>query len=176
MLAVEHPDIHVADILSRRGFPSKFTDVLNKSKSHIVAKACHTEHGANGKCWFISLSAMKRDLVYKMDQHHKQCYKILKSLLVCDISASRKLMNLSFYVLKTAFLYHVHGDSRCIKSNLSIFIKEVLKYFPSNLFHVRMPGFFAIDMNTWGHLLETPWSSWTPSANLKGMPNPFELC
>lgn len=174
MLAVEYP--HVADILSRRGFPSTFEDLLSKSKCHIVAKACHTEHGANGKCWFISCSAMERDLVYKMGQHHKQCFKILKSLLVCDISASRKIMNISSYVLKTAFLFHVHGDNRCMKSNLSVCIKEVLEYLSSNLFHVRMPCFFARDMNTWGHLLETPCFSWTPSANFKGLPHAFELC
>lgn len=174
MLAVEHP--HIADILSRRGFPSTFEDLLSKSKCHIVAKACHTEHGANGKCWFISFSAMERDLVYDMDPHHKQCYKILKSLFVCEISASRKIMNLSSYVLKTAFLFHVHGDNRCKKSNLSVCIKEVLEYLSSNLFHVRMPCFFARDMNTWGHLLETPRFRWTPSGNLKGMPHPFELC
>lgn len=154
MFAVEHP--HNADILGRRGFSSTFEDLLSKSKSHIVAKACHTENGANGKCWFISFPAMKRNLVYKMHQHHKQCFKIFKSLLVCDISASRKIMNLSSYVLKTAFLFHVHGDSRCIKSNLSVCIKEVLEYLSSNLFHIRMPCFFARDMNTWGHFLETP--------------------
>lgn len=161
MLAVEHP--HIADILSRRGFQSTFKYFLSKSKSHIVAQACHTEHGANGKCWFISCSAMERDLVYKMGQHHKQCFNILKSMLVYDIAASRKIMNLSFYVLKNAFLFHVNGDSRCIKSNLSVCITEVLKYLSSNLFHVRMPCFFARDMNTWRHLLETSCFKWTPS-------------
>lgn len=174
MLAIEHP--HIADIASRRGFPPTFKDLLSRSKCHIVAKACHTEHGANGKCWFISFSAMERDLIYKMDPHHKQCYKILKSLFVCDISASRKIMNISSYVLKTAFLFHVNGDSRCMKTTLSVCIKEVLEYLSSNLFHIRMPCFFARDMDTWGHILETPCFSWTPSENLKDSPHPFDLC
>lgn len=86
-------------------------------------------------------------------------------------------MNLSSYTLKTAFLFHVYGQNACLYSkSLGSCICDVLHYLASNLYHIRMPCFFARDMNTWGNILETPRIIWNVPETLKGSPCRMDLC
>lgn len=187
MIAIEHPCLEY--ILHFPGFPKDFKELLFEHKCHIVAKSCHKDHTGDPACWFISFSSMERELVNSMNEHHKKCYKILKSLIACDLSVSGKCMNLSSYLLKTAFLFHVYGEPKCLHSRtLFACIKDVLNYLSTNLFCIRMPCFFARDMNTWGHILETPCYTWekcrtvqysthqAESESLEDLPHPVEIC
>lgn len=155
MLAMDHPSLE--SVVELPGFPKRFKDLLFKHGCHVVPKSCHINHMARTKCWFVTFSCMERELISNMNEHHKKCYKILKSLISCDINMSRKCMNLSSYTLKTAFLFHVYGENGCLSSEtLSGCVCDVLDYMSSNLYHTKMPCFFARDMNTWGNILETP--------------------
>lgn len=178
MLAIDHPSVE--SVLHMAGFPKHFEELLRKHKCHVIPKSCHKDHMAQKHCWFVTFSSIEREVVSKMDLHHKKCYKILKSLISSDISISRKCMNLSSYTLKTAFLFHVYGETRgtgCSNSKtLSTCIMDVLNYLSSNLFHTRMPCFFARDMNTWGQILETPWFTWTVSDETSSNSEAFKLC
>ena len=175
MLAIEHPSAE--SILELPGFPKDFKDLLLRCRCHIVPKSCHTDHNAHTKCWFVTFSCMERELMKNMDEHHKKCYKILKSLMSSEVTMGGKCMNLSSYTLKTAFLFHVYGETRCLNSRtLSACICDVLDYLSSNLYQTRMPCFFARDMNTWGNILETPWFVWEISETLRKSGCEFELC
>lgn len=175
MLAIDHPSIET--ILQLQGFPMEFKDLLRKHGCHVIPKSCHTDHMAHTKCWFVTFSCMERELISNMNEHHKKCYKILKSLISSDVHTSRKCMNLSSYTLKTAFLFHVYGQNACLYSkSLGSCICDVLHYLASNLCHIRMPCFFARDMNTWGNILETPRIIWNVPETLKGSPCRMDLC
>lgn len=80
-------------------------------------------------------------------------------MFVCDIPSSMKF---SSYVLKTAILFQVHGDTRRKKSTLSNCITEVQDSFSSNMFPVTIPCLFSTNMNTKGLYLKTPCLKWKP--------------
>nr|XP_019923689.2 cyclic GMP-AMP synthase-like [Crassostrea gigas] len=175
MLAIDHPSLE--SILKLPGFPKNFKELLYKHGCHVIPKSCHTDHMAHTKCWFVTFSCMERELINNMNEHHKKCYKILKSLISSDITMSRKCMNLSSYTLKTAFLFHVYGENECVYSRtLSACICDVLHYLSSNLHHIQMPCFFARDMNTWGNILETPWFQWKGETSSGELGYAFALC
>ncbi|XP_062566265.1 uncharacterized protein LOC134228617 [Saccostrea cucullata] len=167
MMALEHPYPAVVNDLP--GFPSEFQDLLLKHGCHIITKSCHVDHSPHPSCWFISFARMELELMKNMDEHHKYCYKILKALLIEEINLSGKCMNLSSYVLKTAFLFHVYDD-KCTHSRLDITcINSVLDYMSSCFHKIRMPCFFARDMNVWGHVLKFPCFGWGwPGLSLSG--------
>lgn len=175
MLAMDHPSLE--SVVELPGFPERFKDLLFKHACHVVPKSCHINHMAHTKCWFVTFSCMERELINNMNEHHKKCYKILKSLISCDINMSRKCMNLSSYTLKTALLFHVYGETGCIYSRtLSSCVCDVLTYMSSNLYHTKMPCFFARDMNTWGNILETPWFPWKVSESSLDSGYAFAIC
>lgn len=160
MLAIEHPSVE--SVLQMPGFPNNFENLLRLHNCHVIPKSCHKDHMAAKHCYFITFSCLERELIKNMDLHHKKCYKVLKSLISSEITISPKCMNLSSYTLKTAFLFHVYGETKCLHSGtLSACIQDVLNYLSSCLYHIKMPCFFARDMNTWGHFLETPNWYWT---------------
>lgn len=175
MLAIDHPSVE--SIMKLPGFPKNFKELLYKHGCHVIPKSCHTDHWALTKCWFVTFSCMERELINNMNNHHKKCYKILKSLISSDITMSRKCMNLSSYTLKTAFLFHVYGENGCLYSRtLSACICEILDYMSLNLYYSKMPCFFARDMNTWGNILETPWFPWQVAEWSMNPPYVFALC
>ncbi|XP_061194794.1 uncharacterized protein LOC133202957 [Saccostrea echinata] len=177
MMAIKHPSPET--IASQPSFPSQFKELLLTHGCHIITKSCHIEHFPQPTCWFITFSALELELMKNMDTHHKECYKILKSLMIGEINFPGKCMNLSSYVLKTAFLFHVYGTNKCTHSRFDAkCIIEVLNYLANCLFHFDMPCFFARDMNTWGYLFEVPCFIW-PEFSTGKYPNEivtFALC
>ncbi|XP_062618138.1 uncharacterized protein LOC134279740 [Saccostrea cucullata] len=160
MMAIEHP--FPETIASQPSFPSEFKDLLHSHGCHIITKSCHIEHFPQPTCWFITFAALELQLMKNMDTHHKECYKILKSLMIGEVNFQGKCMNLSSYVLKTAFLFHVYGSNKCTHSKFDVkCIIEVLNYLANCLFNFDMPCFFARDMNTWGYLFEFPCFTWS---------------
>lgn len=159
MMAIEHPNPD--EVVSCSDFPSEFKDLLFQRGCHIITKSCHIDHFPAPTCMFISFAAMELELMVKMDDHHKETYKILKSLLIGENDLSRKCMNVSSYVLKTAFLFHVYGKNKCLDSKLHVpCIHDVLDYLSSSLYNMKMPTFFARSQNTWGYILEVPCFAW----------------
>ncbi|XP_063427470.1 uncharacterized protein LOC134710977 [Mytilus trossulus] len=155
MMAIEHPCLE--SVAKCEGFPSEYKELLMKLGCHIVIKSCHIQHFPEPACYFISFASLELEMMKNLDKHHKKCYKILKSLLTSELNFSGKCMHLSSYVLKTAFLFHVYGENGCTYSRLNAkCIFEVLNYLSSCFYNLRMPCFFARDMNTWGHILEFP--------------------
>ncbi|XP_063429590.1 uncharacterized protein LOC134712202 [Mytilus trossulus] len=160
MMSIDHPCLE--SVAKCEGFPSEYKELLMKLGCHIVIKSCHTQHFPEPTCYFISFAALELELMKNLDEHHKKCYKILKCLLTGEMNFKGKCMNLSSYVLKTAFLFHVYGSKGCTYSILDAkCINKVLDYLSSCFHNLRMPCFFARDMNTWGHILEFPIHSWT---------------
>ncbi|XP_071163881.1 uncharacterized protein [Mytilus edulis] len=160
MMSIEHPCLE--SVAKCDGFPSEYKELLMKHGCHIVIKSCHIQHFPEPTCYFISFAALELELMKNLDEHHKKCYKILKCLLTGEMNFKGKCMNLSSYVLKTAFLFHVYGSKGCTYFSLDTkCINEVLDYLSSCFYNIRMPCFFARDMNTWGHILEFPVHSWT---------------
>ncbi|XP_062606263.1 uncharacterized protein LOC134268079 isoform X2 [Saccostrea cucullata] len=177
MMAIEHPCPET--IASQPSFPSQFKDMLHSHGCPIITKSCHIEHFPQPTCWFITFAALELELMKNMDTHHKECYKILKCLLIGEVNFPGKCMNLSSYVLKTAFLFHVYGSNKCTHSRFDAkCIIEVLNYLANCLFDFDMPCFFARDMNTWGYVFEFPCFRW-PEYGIGKCPNQivtFALC
>jgi hypothetical protein len=81
--------------------------------------------------------------------------------MIGEINFPGKCMNVSSYVLKTAFLFHVYGEKKCTHSRFDAkCINDVLDYLADCLYHFNMPSFFARNMNTWGHVFEFPCFAW----------------
>ena len=160
MLAIEHPDI--SSVLSTSGFPQEFRPNLKQNGCHIIAKSCHTpKHFPNPPCWFISFAACELETMKAIDEKHKEAYKILKCLLIGEINYPGKCMNLSSYLLKTALMFHVRGENKCINPrHYSSCIDDILGYLKKGFYNIDMPCFFARDLNTWGYLLEVPCFNW----------------
>jgi hypothetical protein len=96
-----------------------------------------------------------------IDEKHKEAYKILKCLLIGEINYPGKCMNLSSYLLKTALMFHVRGENKCINPrHYSSCIDDILGYLKKGFYNIDMPCFFARDLNTWGYLLEVPCFNW----------------
>ncbi|XP_062587294.1 uncharacterized protein LOC134248922 [Saccostrea cucullata] len=166
MLAIEHPNLEM--VTSFSDFPPEFKELLFKHGCHIVTKSCHVDHFPKPPCLFISFAAMELELMKNMDEHHKESYKILKSLLIGENDLTGKCMNVSSYVLKSAFLFHVYGGNKCVNRKLyAPCIHDILDYLANSLFDIKMPTFFARSINTWGYILEVPCFAW-PEFETKG--------
>lgn len=160
MLAIEHPDN--SSVFSTSGFPHDFSPNLKQNGCHIIAKSCHDQgHFPDPPCWFISFAAYELETMKAMDEKHKTAYKILKCLLIGEINYPGKCMNLSSYMLKTALMFHVHGENKCINPrHYSSCIDDILGYLKKGFYNIDMPCFFARDLDTWGYLLEVPCFNW----------------
>lgn len=158
MPAIKHPN--VSTVMSYSGFPKQFQCDLQETGCHIIAKSCHKDHFPDPPCWFITLAAIELKTMQNMDEKHKKAYKVLKSLVIGEINYPGKCINLSSYMLKTALMFHVHGDVQCSGTHFGDCIENILSYLGSNFFNLRMPCFFARDMDTWGILFETPGFNW----------------
>ncbi|CAC5422214.1 unnamed protein product [Mytilus coruscus] len=167
MLAFKHPSSE--DILKNDGFPKEYKKLLLDKGCHLVAKSCHqtkTNHSPSSygsdihhtcrcDCWFISFAAMETEKMKDLNEAHKNCYKILKAILIGSVNYPGKCMNLSSYMLKNALLYHVHRDKCTVKSFVSC-IPRILDYLRTGVQNVDMPCFFARDLNVWGKVVIAP--------------------
>lgn len=165
MLAFVHPSPR--KVLENFGFPKtrEYTKLLESFKCHLVPKSCHSaiKSSKGGryrtyrcKCWFISFAAMETEMMKKLDDEHKKCYKVMKALLVGNVNYPGKCMNLSSYMLKSAFLYHVFGQKCCQRMKYESCIPEILKYLRDGFENLKMPCFFARDLNVWGRMVVAP--------------------
>lgn len=167
MLAFKHPSLN--DILQNDVFPKEHETLLLNNGCHLVAKSCpqtKTKYSPSSyggdfhntrrcDCWFISFAAMETEKMKDLDNSHKNFYKILKAILIGSVNYPGKCMNLSSYMLKNAFLYHVYRDDCKEKSFISC-IPRILDYLITGFQNVEMPCFFARDLNVWGKVVVAP--------------------
>ncbi|KAK3100626.1 hypothetical protein FSP39_022777 [Pinctada imbricata] len=164
MLAFEHPQPE--SVLAHTYFPKAYREMLSGFGCHLVTKSCHSTIKENEgttylsyrcRCWFISFAKMETEMMRRLDNIHKKCFKILKALLIGDASYPGKCMNLSSYVLKTAVLFHVFGENPCLETlRFESCISQILQYLKKGFENINMPCFFARDMNVWGRVVVAP--------------------
>ncbi|CAC5395045.1 unnamed protein product [Mytilus coruscus] len=130
MPAIKHPN--VSTVMSYSGFPKQFKCDLQETGCHIISKSCHKDHFPDPPCWFITLAAIELKTMQNMDEKHKKAYKVLKSLVIGEINYPGKCINLSSYMLKTALMFHVHGDVQCSGTHFGDCIENILSYLGSN--------------------------------------------
>lgn len=124
MPAFKHPN--VTTVISYSGVSKQFQGDFQETGCHIIAKSCHNYHYPDPPCWFITLAAIELKTMQNMDEIHKKAYKVLKSLVIGEINYPGKCINLSSYMLKTALMFHVHGDIQCSSLHLAIALKTFL--------------------------------------------------
>ena len=159
MLAYEHPN--TCDVLKDIAFPEKYKTYLEANGCHLVAKSCKKfeVRGTSGRqcpCWFLSLSAAETEIMKELDVGHKQCYQVLKVLLIGSADYPGKCMNLSSYMLKTAVMYHVHSDPICEEMKYGACIPQILRYLQNGFDKVNMPCFLSRDQHIWGSHIKAP--------------------
>ena len=151
MRAFKHPNPSL--ILSSHGFPREYGDLLGSFGCHLVAKSCHNtikRHEGSDysifrcNCWFVSFAAIETKMMNCLDDGHKKCYKVLKALLVGNANYPGKCMNLSSYILKNAFLFHVFDKIGCNKMKYESCIPCILEYLKNGFENVNMPCFLRV--------------------------------
>ena len=159
MLAYEHPN--TCDVLKDIAFPEKYKTYLETNGCHLVAKSCKKFEvtGTSGRqcpCWFLSFSAAETEIMKELDVGHKQCYQVLKALLIGSADYPGKCMNLSSYMLKTAVMYHVHSDPICEEMKYGACIPQILRYLRNGFDEVNMPCFLSREQQIWGSHITAP--------------------
>ena len=163
MLAYQHPCPR--DILKDIAFPKMFESYLETHGCHFVTKSCKNDfkntsgtafYGGRCDCWFLSFSAIETHVMQELDVGHKQCYQVMKSLLIGSADYPGKCMNLSSYMLKTAMLYHVHLDPKCQEMKYSVCVPQILCYLRNGFENVSMPCFLSRNQHVWGNSIAAP--------------------
>ena len=152
MIAIDYPNI--ADVFSQEGFPSEWSDLVREKGCQLVAKSCQSLNPCS-TCWHVSLATSESSLMREMDAKHKKCYQVLKYLMIREVSFPGKCANLSSYMLKNAFMFHVYGKTNCSKDEHSC-IYAVLDYIAYNFRQGKMPCFLSRNIDTWGPVLKFP--------------------
>ncbi|CAC5409641.1 unnamed protein product [Mytilus coruscus] len=108
MIAIDYPNI--VDVISQEGFPSEWIDLVRKKGCQLVAKSCQSFIPCS-TCWHVSLATSESSLMREMDAKYKKSYQVLKYLIIREVMFPVKYANLSSYMLKNAFMFHVYGKT-----------------------------------------------------------------
>ena len=132
MASIPCTNIFITELEKNDHFPSNFHQLVKDQPCYLVPKPCSPNCQ---KCFHVSFAQAELHLMQSLDEGHRQCYRVLKLLLVHSILHS--------YQVKMAILDHVYN----LKCQSKEFIDEqcvldVLMTLLNNYNELRMPTFF----------------------------------
>lgn len=129
-------DIFIAELAKNEHFPSSFHQLVKDQPCYLVPKPCSPNCQ---KCFHVSFSQAELYLMQSLDDGHRECYRIMKWLLVHHEDI------LYTYQLKMAVLDHVYNSNCQSKGCIDECVLAMLAFLLENYNELKMPNFFMHD-------------------------------
>jgi len=128
-------------------FPPNLMHFVKEHGIFVIPKHCTTPRCS--RCFLMSYATCEMELIKNMDDHHRKCYIILKSMISPKDMYEDSLTEVETYHVKTCLLFHLYElyPLKCEKVSTGDCILHILHMVIESFRDMKLSTFFRRELS-----------------------------